>query len=260
MTFPFRYIIRIQYLGFRYSGWQVQPGAKTVEGMIRKTLEFILPGKEFKTLAAGRTDAKVSAIDQVFELFLQENIENTENFIMHFNENLPPDIRAMKIQSVDDGFNVIKDSREKEYHYHFSNEPKAHPFSAPFLANIADSMDVELMREAASIFIGEHDFRKFTVKDAPENTTRTVTHCEIVDNDHFQASFFPDRTYLLKVRGRGFLRYQVRMMAGALIELGKGTITLNDLRNFLQEENGQRLTNIAPGSGLLLYDTEFGYL
>lgn len=260
MSFSHRYLLHLQYLGFRYSGWQVQPGVRTVEGMIRKTLKFVLPGRTFKTLAAGRTDAKVSAIDQAFELFLEEALEDADAFLSIFNENLPPDIRALSIQPVGTSFNIIGDSKEKEYRYFFANAPKIHPFCAPLLVNFSEPLDIGLMKEGAKLFIGTHDFISYTVKDAPPDTTRTIVTCELLENDQLQANFFPEQTYMLRVRGTGFLRYQVRMMMGALVDLGRGNFDLQHLESSLQKDSSIRLAFVAPASGLLLYQTEFGYI
>lgn len=260
MTFSHRYLLQVQYLGFRYSGWQVQPETRTVEGMIRKTLKFILQEKPFKTLAAGRTDAKVSALDQAFELFLKDPIAEENTFLADFNRNLPPDIRALSIQAVDTNFNIIGDSKEKEYRYHFSNTSKIHPYCAPFLVNFTEPLNIPLMQEAAKYFQGTHDFISYTTKDAPPDTIRTIIQCEINTNEELQASFFPETSYVLRVRGTGFLRYQVRMMAGALIDLGRGKYDLEFLKSSLKDGSKIRLAFVAPASGLLLYHTKFGYI
>ena len=132
------YLVRLQYLGFRYSGWQKQPGQKTVETMLTKTLKFILDGQKFKILGAGRTDAKVSALDAAFELFVHEPLENLNKFQVLFNKNLPPDIRIKTISETDEQFNIIQHSKEKEYVYLFSYGEKNHPFAAPFFVNSND--------------------------------------------------------------------------------------------------------------------------
>ena len=129
--------------------------------MILKTLKFVLPGKKFKILGAGRTDAKVSALDAAFELFLEdEPIANMQLFLEEFNQNLPPDIRALDITEVTKDFNVIQNSKMKEYVYLFSFGKKNHPFCAPFLTNIIDNLNIEQMKLAAKLFEGEHDFSK----------------------------------------------------------------------------------------------------
>ncbi|MFH6603818.1 hypothetical protein ACEZ3G_10050 [Maribacter algicola] len=115
------YLVRVQYLGFRYSGWQHQPDQKTIEGMLAKTLKFVLPGRTFKILGAGRTDAKVSALDAAFELFVDgDPLEDKVTFLKEMNHNLPPDIRALTITEANENFNIIQDAKSKEYIYLFS--------------------------------------------------------------------------------------------------------------------------------------------
>ncbi len=255
----FYYVIRIQYLGFRYSGWQKQPGQKTVEGMLSKTLKFILPDRAFKILGAGRTDAKVSAEGAAFELFIKGRaLGDLDEFMLDFNRNLPPDIRVFQLQEVDKDFNIIKHIAIKEYRYFFSFGSKNHPFCAPFLTNIIEDLDVELMQQAAPIYTGIHNFRIYTAR--PQKNTafrREISHCAIVENIYLRANFFPDKSYVLVIRSRGFLRYQVRMIMGALIQLGKGELRMDELRDSLQENSGVLLSYVAPASGLMLHDLNF---
>ena len=253
------YLIRLQYLGYRYSGWQKQPGHKTVEGMLVKTLKFILPDLSFKILGAGRTDAKVSAMDMAFELFLDDgSLADLEYFKEEFNKNLPPDIRILSIEKVSREFNIIKDSKTKEYLYLFSFGEKNHPFCAPFLANILEELDIALMIKCANLFVGTHDFSTYTARLQPNTKViRTIDTCQIKKNTVLKANFFPATSYALHISGAGFMRYQIRMIMGALIQVGKGELTLADIEASLENANGITLTYVAPGSGLMLYDLEF---
>ncbi|WP_273566770.1 tRNA pseudouridine(38-40) synthase TruA [Maribacter halichondriae] len=253
------YVFQIQFLGFRYSGWQQQPGQKTIEGMLVKTLTFILPGRKFKILGAGRTDAKVSALQAAFELFLEgQPIEDDVSFTAIFNANLPPDIKVIKMYQVDESFNIIHDSKSKQYVYLFSFGQKNHPFCAPFLANILDNLDIELMTEAAKMFVGTHDFSLYTASIQEHiKVIRTIHSCKICNNDFISASFFPELTYAFVIEGEGFMRYQVRMMMGALIQLGKGILSIEDIRRSLIPDLSMKLEYIAPASGLLLHRLDF---
>lgn len=253
------YLIHVQFLGFRYSGWQKQPNQKTVEGMLVKTLKFVLPNAKFKILGAGRTDAKVSALNTAFELFLEkEPLNDLDGFLLEFNINLPPDIRVISIDEVIESFNIIKESKQKEYVYLFSFGQKNHPFCAPFLANIIDHLDVELMMNCAQQFIGTHDFSSYTARLQPNTKVqRSIDSCEIKRNEILTANFFPEMSYALHITGAGFMRYQIRMIMGALIQVGKGELTARDIEASLQKENTTILTYVAPGSGLLLNNLEF---
>ena len=126
------YLIRIEFLGFRYHGWQKQPNFRSVQGMVDKTFEFIFQHNDFKTHGCGRTDAKVSADDYAFELFVLKDFQiEPEKLLMEFNINLPSDIRAKSIIEVNSEFNIIQNSFLKEYHYYCSTGRKSHPFNVP---------------------------------------------------------------------------------------------------------------------------------
>lgn len=255
----FYYLLEIQYLGYRLHGWQRQPGFKTVEGLVKKTLKFVLGDRRFKILGASRTDAMVSARQAAFELFLDhEALENPADFLTDFNRNLPPDIRAISIQEVDAGFNIIQDSKQKEYLYLFAFGKKSHPFAAPLLATFLEPLDYEVMQQAAKIFEGKHHFGNYCTRPS-ENTMleREIDLCEIMPNNMITASFFPEKSYLLRVRGSGFLRNQIRLMMGALVQVGRGGFSLDDIRNSLRPEVVMPMTYIAPGSGLILNTIEF---
>ncbi|WP_291865321.1 tRNA pseudouridine(38-40) synthase TruA [Maribacter sp.] len=255
----FYYLIKIQYLGFRFSGWQKQPGQKTIESMVTKTLKYILPDVSFKILGAGRTDAKVSALDAAFELFVNEEpIGNLVDFKILFNKNLPSDIRILTIEETTKDFNIIQNSKLKEYVYLFSFGEKNHPFCAPFLTNIQENLDIGLMKEAATYFTGTHDFSSYTAR-LQENTIveREIVSSFIKENEIITASFLPNTSYAFHVKGKGFIRYQIRMMMGALLQIGLGEFSIEQLKSSLTKEDYTLLKHVAPGSGLILNSLEF---
>ncbi len=248
------YIIKIQYLGFRFHGWQKQPGVNTVQRMIERTLAYVLGHKKFKILAAGRTDAKVSVNETYFELFLDEGSIDTNAFLQLFNLNLPQDIKALSIEETNAKFNIIQHPKIKEYLYLFSYGQKNHPFAAPFMVNFSEDLNIVLMKQASKLFEGEHDYRNYVYK--PTQTTITlgkIETCEIVENDIYKANFFPENSFILRVIGKGFKRNQIRLIMARLIQLGKGEIDLNDIKSSLEEPDKLfPITYIAPPSGLIL--------
>lgn len=253
------YIITVQYLGFRFSGWQKQPGQKTIESMLQKTLKYILPQVTFKILGAGRTDAKVSAVDAKFELFLTDyDIIDIPEFLELFNTNLPPDIRVRNCTATNSKFNIIQNAKNKEYCYYFAYGKKSHPFSAPFIMTVLTDLNILAMQEAAKLFVGEHCFRAYTVKHKESsNYIREIKACSIVDNTELTANFFPKQSYVLKIKGKGFIRYQIRMIMGALIQVGQGILTPEEIAASLKEGYPNVMTNIASGSGLILNNLNF---
>ena len=252
------YVINIQYLGYRFHGWQKQPNVKTLHLMVDRTLNFILEGKYFKSLSSGRTDAMVSAESAAFELFLQEPIEDEIAFLELFNFNLPQDIRALDIKEVDDKFNIIQHSKIKEYLYLFTYGEKCHPFCAPIMTTILDVLDIELMKQGAKLFEGENYLKSYCYKPTDKGIyTREILTCELVENTIYTANYFPKKSYILRVRGKGFMRNQIRLMMGTLLDLGKGKLSLEDIRFSLLPNSIVKMDYIAPASGLILNKIEF---
>jgi tRNA pseudouridine38-40 synthase len=251
MDKTFYYLVHIQYLGFRFSGWAKQPKVKTLHQMVDKTMFFMFGEGKTKTLGCSRTDAKVSANHFVFELFIDEEITDFNQFIDDFNINSPADLKAIKIEKTTADFNIINQAKVKEYVYLFAHNQKAHPFAASLVTTILNKLDIELMKQGAKLFEGTHNFARYVTKPT-ENTNfiRTINLCEIKKNDLYQANFFPTDTYLLKIQSKGFMRNQVRLIMGQLIELGKGNISLEDIKASLTGNNTDYFKQIAPQSGL----------
>lgn len=255
----FYYLIKIQYLGYRFHGWQKQPDVKTIHLMIDRTLKYILGDTRFKTLGAGRTDAMVSANEAALELFVyNEPITDFASFLELFNYNLPQDIRALSIKEVDENFNIIQDSKVKEYHYVFSQGQKNHPFCAPILTTILEPLNINAMKAGAKLFEGSHNFKTYCYKATDKGEYhRTIDYCEIVDNTIYKANFFPQESYVLIIRGKGFMRNQIRLMMGCLIKLGRGEVTLDYIEETLKDESTEVMDYVAPASGLILHKLDF---
>lgn len=253
------YIIKIQFLGYRLHGWQKQPNLKTVEGLITKTLRWAIPDRKFKILGSSRTDAMVSAEESAFELFLDhEPLEDLDEFLKIFNLNLPQDIRASGIQQVDAAFNIIQHPKIKEYAYLFSFGEKNHPFCASMMANFVTDLDIKSMKTAAKMFEWMHNFRNYCVRVSEKSKfEREIIKAEITENNLFTASFFPEQNYVFHVHGEGFLRHQVRLMMGALVQVGKGELSLDQIQQSLSGDPELQMDYIAPASGLILNKVGF---
>ena len=251
------YLIEIQFLGYRFHGWQKQPKIKTVHLMIDRTINYVLENNKFKTLGAGRTDAMVSANQTAFELFTELPIFNLEEFLRLVNTNLPQDIRALNIKTVSKEFNVINDSKIKEYKYLFSEGSKNHPYCAPFITTFLDSLNIDLMKEGAKLFEGKHNFKSYCYKPNENGIfDREIFYCKISFNTTLKANFFPNKSYELTVKGKGFMRNQIRLMMGVLVELGRGEVSLDYIKESLSKYNPQ-INYIAPASGLMLNKVDF---
>ena len=225
--------------------------------MIDKTFDYIFQHSEYRTLGCGRTDAKVSADDYAFELFLKEE-KVPADLLQNLNRNLPADIRAKSVKAVGPDFNIIQSARTKEYHYHFSFGNKSHPYIAPFIRDCGEYLDIEKMASAVKLFVGEHNFKRFASKPSAETElVREILSAKIEVDHKFSGAFAPPNAFVFKVKAAGFLRYQVRLMMGALIEIGRNNWSIEELQQSLIHFNEAPIKHIAPSSGLVLHKVEF---
>ncbi len=262
MATKYYYLIHFQYLGFRYHGFQKQgsrdqPQLKTIELMIEKTIEYILGNNRFKILGCSRTDSKVSANHTVVELFVREPL-STHDLHHAFNENLPNDIRVLKIEETNSTFNIINTPKIKEYVYLFASGQKCHPFCASLMSSFNEDLNVELMKQGALIFKGIHNFKKYCTKPSPNTKfERHILVSKIEENHLYNANFFPEKSYIYRIQSEGFMRNQVRLMMGQLLSLGRNEIGLDDIEKTFQSKDDKSLRYIAPASGLILNRIDF---
>jgi len=257
---PFSYLFYVQYLGLCYAGWQKQKGIKTVQGTIERGIRYVLGHEDFTLLGASRTDSGVSCEKGAFQVFLRRALEQ-DDFLEMVNANLPADIRLLSFQQVPKAFNIIRDIAWKEYHYHMAFGQKFHPFAASNLAFFSGTPDLTRMQQGALVLTGNHDFRRFCAIDkVTDNYRREVYLFEIISHPKAGTLYIPENALTFKVKGSGFLRYQVRIMAAALVELGMGRISLDQLKNALLDQQATPLVTHAPANGLLLRNLQFNNL
>lgn len=250
-----RFLINIQYLGFRFHGVQRLPGLPNIQERIESTLSKKFEKLEFKTRFSSRTDALVSALDNyVLAIFKEEQeLSSVNEALWH----LPPDIKLVKIACVPDDFTILKASRKKTYRYYFSFNEKPHPFSAPFMTVLSEELDIELMKVGCGRFMGIHSFHHYAYKPKPDtNFTREILSAGIFENHDLTANFFPKRSWYFEVSSDGFMRGQVRLMIGSLFRLGKKEITLKEFEASLSDESIPFVKWLTPSSGLVLYKTD----
>ena len=252
---PHTYLFWIQYLGFRYHGWQKQPNLKTIQGRLERVIRYVLGHENFTILAAGRTDSGVSCERGAFELFNTAPVE-IDAFIRETNKSLPDDIRILSGQAVGPQFNVIQDVIGKEYRYYFITGYKPHPFATANTLWVDGALDIEKMKAAAGLYQGTHDFRRFCTRGKnTENYTRTIYEADIlpVSGDTYP----PEQAFYFKVKGSGFLMHQVRMMVEALIRIGRGEMEVGMLEEALSARDDSPLVGKAPAHGLVLHKVLF---
>lgn len=251
-----RFLIKLQYLGFRYHGVQKQDQYQSIQGRIEKLLRIHFLSVEFTTRFSSRTDALVSALEAYCLLMFDTPQDEAELSLVL--KHLPPDIQVQQVLAVSDQFTLLKAAGVKEYHYFFSHDESApNAFASPFMTILREKLDLALMKQGAALYVGTHNFKNYCFK--PKIGTqfeRSIMSCEIVENLDFTASFFPKKSYVLKIRGQGFMRGQVRLIMGALFRLGKNETTILELKMSLIESDPGFIKWMVPSSGLILKSTE----
>ncbi len=246
------YVFRIQYLGLRYHGWQVQKGVKTVQGVLERAIRYSLGENDFTILGANRTDSGVSSLDGAFGLYAKHPVE-LNLFLKKVNENLPMDIRILSGQKAQENFNIIQDVISKRYVYYFSFGQKPHPFFMGYLAYAGANLDIEKVRKTAKIFEGKHDFRRFCTQGKNiEDFQREITQVQVVEElpPWCPQTDFP--IYAVRFEGNGFLMHQIRRMIYALWMVGKGELEETDIKNALVDTQKSPISPKAPAQGLVL--------
>lgn len=246
------YKIILQYKGTRYLGWQIQPegAGQTVQGELNRALKTITKSDNVKTMGAGRTDAGVHALGQVAKLSIELEIA-PENLVKALNVNLPDDIRVISGELTDEEFFPTVHAKSKEYHYRFTCGRNVTAFQTELLANQTFEVDLQKMREACKVFIGEHDFTNFYCEGTEVSSNiRTIYECEILEVS--QGDWMLPSHYVFRIVGNGFLKQMVRLLMGAVWNVGRSKISLEDLKSSLGPQKVQRLGPVAPPEGLYM--------
>lgn len=247
------YKLILQYKGTRYSGWQVQSGTNelTIQGEINRALSVISKSSDVKSVGAGRTDAGVHALGQVAKVTLPLTLP-AENFRKALNGNLPEDIRVISAEETDLDFHPTVQATSKEYHYRFTNVKEPSAFQSELLANCSFELDFSRMREAAALLVGEHDFTNFYTEGTEvSSTVRTIFSCDLVEIPRGDWEMLPAH-FAFRFSGSGFLKQMVRLLVGALWNVGRGKISLEEFRSALGPIKVQRLGPVAPPEGLYM--------
>ena len=242
-----KYKIIFSYDGSKYFGYAIQENEKkTIQEVVEKCISTIL-NSETKIYASGRTDKGVHALNQVATFDYEKKL-NLSKFKNSLNKMLPNDIFIKKIAKVDDEFNARFSCKSKTYLY-IINSSDYDPFLRNFEYTIK-GLDIKLMRQCARLFIGEHCFQNFTSKkEDQDNFVRTI----------YKISFktTKDNHILVEFKGNGFMKYMVRKLMGAIIEVGREHISLEFVKNLLDSPKRDIITYTAPPHALFLKKVEY---
>ena len=235
----------VSYDGSQFHGFQIQNKQRTVQGEIQKALKKI--NEEDGIIhASGRTDAKVHAVHQVFHFDTKKNlpVEQWKRAINHF---MPNDIYILDAQYVDESFHSRYTAIKKEYRYYLSMN-EYDPFQTNYIYQYGRSLDIELMQDAANIFLGEHNFASFCSYDQYGNTIRTLYSFGIQEKDGIVT---------FRLVGNGFRRYMVRHLVGGLIQVGAKRISKDVLIEMLESCGEKKCLFKAKPQGLYLQEVYY---
>ncbi len=241
-----RFKLVIEYAGTRYSGWQIQKNARTVQGEIDRAVREVAGRREFELYGSGRTDAGVHALAQVAHLELYTSLA-PEPLRRRLNDELPADIHILTLEKAPHRFHARHDAVSRSYLYQISRRRTA--FAKPFVWWIREPLDLDAMRRAAEAFVGRQDFAAFSDDDPDEKSTVVeLERLELVE---------AGALVLIRVQGSHFLWKMVRRIVGVLAAVGRGEMKPADAARLLSAR-GDRPGAVtpaaltAPAAGLFL--------
>jgi tRNA pseudouridine38-40 synthase len=236
-----RFKLKVEYTGTRYSGWQIQKNARTVQGELHRAIETACGKGRFELYGSGRTDAGVHALMQVAHLEIDTKLP-AERLRFALNDELPADINLLDVERAPHRFHARHGALGRSYLYQVSRRRSA--FAKPFVWWVKDPLDAPRMKRAGSHFVGHHDFRSFSADDPEEKSTEVkVETVEVAEAGDL---------ILIRVRGSHFVWKMVRRMVGVLVEVGRGNIAAEAIPTLLRQPSDLPAKLTAPPSGLFL--------
>ena len=234
--------LTIQYDGSRYSGWQIQPGKRTIQGEIVEALSNLVGAKTY-VHGASRTDAGVSALGQV-GLFEIESPIPTENFTDAINDRLPPEIAVTSATEVSLDFDLLGSVKSKLYRYSICTDRYRPILRLNQCWHIPKKLNIPPMNRAAQLLVGTKDFKSFaSAADKRESSIRTIFRCDVTAEG--------DWIYV-NVEGDGFLYNMVRNIVGTLVDIGHGRWEPEKINEILEAKDRTAAGRLAPPAGLCL--------
>ncbi len=245
-----KYKITITYDGTGYGGWQVQPNSTSIQSLIQKALSTILR-EEMHVTGSGRTDAGVHALGQVAH-FETGTPFKPRSLLYSLNGLLPEQIRVLNLSEVPDTFHARYSATGKIYHYHLHLDPILNPFTRLYSLAVHHKVDIDLLKEAASYFIGTKDFTAFTNEghrgSASISAVRTMQRLDVVT----QAG-----GVRLEFESDGFLYKMVRNITGTLLDVCAGLIPISEIENIFNSKDRKKAGKTAPPHGLFLMQVHY---
>lgn len=275
--------LTLAYDGADFHGWQVQPGHTTVQGALAEALERVT-GEEVLPQGSGRTDAGVHALGQVASVCLLAPIPEP-NLLRALNRTLPPAIRVLRAEHAPESFHARHSVTAKTYEYRLYRGEICPPWLARYMYALNWPLQVDAMRQAAAVVIGEHDFTSFAAVDPDRAERQTAMSTRNIGENADLSRAEPPRsdptdaggdargnvrtiyssewvqvdaeTLLYRVRGRGFLHHMVRNLVGTFLNVGRGQTSAAAVAEILAARDRNAAGPTAPARGLFLVSVEY---
>ena len=288
----------VAYDGTNYSGWQIQPNAVTIEQLLDKAINS-LTGENVHVTGASRTDAGVHAMGNV-AVFKTNSTIPGRRWAYAINRFLPDDIVVQASWEVEKNFHPRHCNTVKTYEYKILNTPFPFPKERNYSWHVSHDLNINKMKDAAQILVGEHDFKSFCcVRTQTESTVRHIYSIEIIkeniynnkncldmkasdnmsglsdkifgknyscddklQNNNVSAANCADNisngSYItIRIKGNGFLYNMVRIIAGTLMQVGRGQLTPAAVQNMLLSKDRCSAGQTAPPQGLTLMGIDY---
>ena len=258
--------LTISYDGINYSGWQIQPGRKTIQGILTDAIQNLV-GCEVQVFGASRTDAGVSALGQVALVQIDSPIP-TENLAKAITHRLPPDTAVIEAVEVPQGFDVISAVKSKLYRYTIFTGTVRPVLQIRHCWHLPEKLNIRAMAESAKMLIGKKDFKSFAAAaDNRETSVRTIFRCDVTSSLQYEIHHthhknspqyasrntqYENNWVYVDAEGDGFLYNMVRNIVGTLVEVGVGRMNQGKIPQILKAKVRTAAGPIAPAAGLCL--------
>lgn len=245
-----RYKLTLSYEGTHYCGWQVQKGASSIQSLVQQALQTALR-HPIDLTGSGRTDAGVHAWGQTahFDSPLDFDLKR---LLLSLNALLPSDIRILRIEPVDPKFHARYSAKAKTYHYHLHLDRVISPFIRLYRYQVFSHLDLSLLKEGASYFLGTHDFTSFANEKergtAAYDPIRTLFRLDVVEQSG---------GVRLEFEGDGFLYKMVRNISGTLLDVGMKKISPQHIPALFEAKDRRKTGAALPPQGLFLMQVHY---
>ena len=241
-----RYFITLSFDGTAYHGWQIQPHSVSVQEELQKALSILLR-MPVEVVGAGRTDTGVHARKMVSHFDINAELD-CQQLVYKLNKLLPRDIAVQHVEQVSDDMHARFSAKSRTYHYyvHLGKNPFLRSYSWQLYGN----PDFELMNKAAVVLMEYIDFTSFSKLNTDTKTndcTITEAHWDRVGEGQWRFTITANR----------FLRNMVRAIVGTLMEVGRGRMTIEQLRQVIEAKDRCRAGDSVPGNALFLVDVKY---